>query len=259
MKLHVRVTGEGPPLVLIHGWGMHSGAWQPLLPALADRFELHCVDLPGHGRSPPGEADSGLQSWASAVAGTVPPGSAWLGWSLGGQVALAAALAGSDIHRLVLVATTPRFVSGTGWACAMAPDVFAQFARELASNHRRAVRNFLSLQLRGDRRAMALLPVLRRILEAERAPDPRSLALGLEILAATDLRDRLDTLSLPVLVIAGERDRLTPPAAARALAEGLPAGRFELLQEAAHAPFLSRPERFVDCVGSFLAPEPALS
>ena len=49
--LHIEVAGDGPPIVLLHGWGLHGGVFAPLVERLADRFTLHCVDLPGHGRS----------------------------------------------------------------------------------------------------------------------------------------------------------------------------------------------------------------
>jgi pimeloyl-[acyl-carrier protein] methyl ester esterase len=259
MKLHRRVEGEGPPLVLLHGWGMHSGVWQPLLPALSAHCEVHCIDLPGHGKSPAVGRGAGLERWATAVAEAAPPGSAWLGWSLGGQVALAAALSGRDICRLVLVATTPRFLTAADWDCAMAPEVFANFSRDLSLDPRRAARNFVSLQLRGDRQAMALLPNLRALLGAAGDPDPESLQQGLDILATTDLRGPAGMLPLPALVVAGERDRLAPPEAARRLAALLPSGCFELLRGAAHTPFLTHPEHFVESVLSFMAQEAVTS
>ena len=49
--LHVDVIGDGPPLVLLHGWAMHGGAFAPLVERLRDRHTLHVVDLPGHGRA----------------------------------------------------------------------------------------------------------------------------------------------------------------------------------------------------------------
>ena len=51
--LHVESSGDGPPLVLLHGWAMHGGLFATLLPSLAQQFRVHVVDLPGHGHSPP--------------------------------------------------------------------------------------------------------------------------------------------------------------------------------------------------------------
>ena len=75
------------------------------------------------------------------------------------------------------------------------------------------------------------------------SPTGRALAAGLGILREADLRDALPRITLPALVIAGEHDRLTPPEAGRALASGLPAARFRLVERSGHAPFLSHAGR----------------
>ena len=51
MKLGVETLGEGPDLLLIHGWGLNAGVWQPLISRLAEGCRLTLVDLPGHGAS----------------------------------------------------------------------------------------------------------------------------------------------------------------------------------------------------------------
>lgn len=255
MRLHAASCGHGPELVLLHGWGLHSGAWTTLLPELGQRFRVTCIDLPGHGRSPAAPKGFGLESVAAAIAATAPPGAAWLGWSLGGQLALAAALAGAAVRRLVLVATTPRFVAAPDWPCGMAAATLESFAASLAEDHRKTLRDFLTLQLRGDRHAATLLARLRRTLAEQGDPDPAALRAGLEILRTTDLRERLAAVHQPVLVIAGERDRLTPAEAGRRLAAGVSDGRFLVLPGAAHAPFLTHPAEFAAAVGGFLLDE----
>jgi pimeloyl-[acyl-carrier protein] methyl ester esterase len=49
MSVRVECVGRGRPLVMLHGWAMHSGLWFPLLPRLIERYRMHLVDLPGHG------------------------------------------------------------------------------------------------------------------------------------------------------------------------------------------------------------------
>ena len=67
MRLHVETRGEGPDLVLLHGWALHGGIWGPWLDELAMQARLHVIDLPGHGRTewPAGVRD--LQGLARAV------------------------------------------------------------------------------------------------------------------------------------------------------------------------------------------------
>ncbi len=256
MSLHVEIRGQGPDLVLLHGWALHGGMWGPWLDELATHARLHLVDLPGHGHSPwtPGLAGpAGLAGLASAVNRCVPQGSVLLGWSLGGMIALELARQRPELaSALVLVATTPKFVAGDDWEHGMQAAVLDEFAQGLASDHRGIVQNFLALQTRGDERSLETLRLLRRNLDAHGPPDPSALAAGLEVLRSADLRAALPAIAVPTLVIAGQRDRLTPAAAGRALSSALPTARFVEIEHSGHAPFLSHGRQVLDEVLAFL-------
>jgi len=254
MSLHVEVRGQGPDLVLLHGWALHGGMWGPWLDELALHARVHLVDLPGHGHSPwiPGVA--GLADLARAAAQIVPAGAAVLGWSLGGMIALELARQQPQrVSALLLLATTPRFVAGDDWPHGMDAGVLEEFARGLAVDHRGTVQNFLALQARGDERSLETLRLLRRNLDAHGPPDPRALAAGLEILRTADLRGALAAIPLPTLVVAGQRDRLTPAAAGQALASALPNANFVEIAHGGHAPFLSHGRQVLDEVLGFLS------
>src|SRR5690606_41998086 len=81
--MHIETLGDGPDLVLIHGWALHGGVFGPLAERLSTRYRLHLVDLPGHGHSRDSDVPLQPAMVASAVAARTPP-AAWLGWSLGG-------------------------------------------------------------------------------------------------------------------------------------------------------------------------------
>jgi len=49
--MYIKTMGQGPDLVMLHGWSMHSAVWHELAEGLAQNFTLHLVDLPGHGQS----------------------------------------------------------------------------------------------------------------------------------------------------------------------------------------------------------------
>jgi pimeloyl-[acyl-carrier protein] methyl ester esterase len=255
--MHVEIRGEGPDVVLLHGWALHGGMWGPWLDELARSARLHILDLPGHGRSawPAGIRD--LSGLARAVVPHVPAGAAVLGWSLGGLVALELARHHPRlVHTLVLLATTPKFLAGPDWDHGMRRDVLVAFTQGLAGDYRGTVQSFLALQTRGDDEARKTLRLLRSKLTSHGVPDPRALATGLEILRVSDLRDSLPRIAMPTLVIAGEHDRLTPAAAGRHLATTLPAARFRLIDRSGHAPFLSHPDEVLGEVRAFLARHP---
>ncbi|HEB80650.1 MAG TPA: pimeloyl-[acyl-carrier protein] methyl ester esterase [Chromatiales bacterium] len=244
MSLFVETRGVGPDLVLIHGWGLDGAVWGPLAERLAVRRRLWIVDLPGHGRSPPGVGGFTLEGAARAVAQAVPVGAAWLGWSLGALVAMAAALAHTPA-RLVLVGATPRFTRAPDWPHGVEPAVLEAFAADLARDPEATLQRFFALQTRGAEGARATLRALRAGALHRGVPHPRALRGGLAVLCACDLRARLADLAGPVAVIAGDRDTLVPAAASAALAAAVPHGRCTVIPGAGHVPFLSHPESFV--------------
>lgn len=238
---------------MLHGWGLHSGIWSTVLPRLHQDYRVTCIDLPGHGSSHGWEGGFDLPTVVDAVLEAAPRRASWLGWSLGGQVALATAQAHRErVSSLALVATTPRFVAGPGWPCGIAPGVLADFSASVSADYRKTVGDFLALQVRGDSRAATLLKTLREKVFERGLPEPAALASGLAILAEADFREGLHRLFVPTLVFSGRRDRLTPPEAGRRMAAALPEGRFHLSPSSAHAPFLSHPAEFLDQLSDFL-------
>jgi pimeloyl-[acyl-carrier protein] methyl ester esterase len=256
MRLHVESEGSGRPLVLLHGWGMHGGVWDHVARQLAPHFRVHCVDLPGHGQSAALEHSEGvdaLDAIAGGLSGHFDEEVAVCGWSLGGQIALRwAALAPQQVERLVLVASTPCFVSRHDWPFGIGADILQQFAADLMLDYKATLRRFLALQLRGGEHERELLQALRERLLGHGEPDLNSLRAGLEILRDTDMRAALPAIRPPALVIAGARDRLTPPAASGYLAATLPAARLVEIAGAAHVPFLSHEQIFVAHLTDFL-------
>lgn len=251
MSLFVDQIGNGPDLVLLHGWGLHGGLFRPVLEPLSRHFTLHLVDLPGHGRSGMVEGDYTLSNLARVVAETVPPRATWLGWSLGGRVALQAAAEDLSIDRLILVGTTPCFVQQPDWPHAMPEGELLQVADSLKSDYRLTLQRFLAVQSRGSERGREELRALRGELFDHGEPDQRALAGGLEILRGADLRPLLPTIQQPTLLLHGQRDTLAPLAAAEYSASQLPHSVLRVIKGAGHAPFISHPEVFVTAVEEY--------
>jgi len=259
MSVHVESVGRGRPLVMLHGWGMHSGLWVPLLPRLIERYRLHLVDLPGHGYSdalaapPPLSLSRVVDAISRAIAETSAPSPLTiLGWSLGGQVALEwARLQPERVGTLVLMSTTPSFVQRPDWPHAMAEGTLRQFGDELRVAYRQTLQRFVTVQVQVSEHARDTLGSLRSHLLARGEPSPQALRDWLELLASTDLRSTIGAISQPTLVVAGDRDTLTPVAAARWLANALPQASLTVLPGAAHTPFLSHPEAVVAALDAF--------
>jgi len=251
--LHIEVRGSGRDLVLLHGWGLHGGLFRSLADRLAPHFRLHLVDLPGHGRSTMPEGDYTLESVAAYIAAHVPANAAWLGWSLGGRVALMAAINGAAISRLILIGANPAFVQRDDWPHGMPAAELQQFADALRNDYKTTLQRFLAVQSRGSERAREELRALRDELFTHGEPHPEALAGGLEILRSADLRAHLAAIQQPTLVIHGERDTLAPIAAAEFTAAALPHGQLLAIPGAGHAPFISHPDQIVNALLEFLS------
>jgi pimeloyl-[acyl-carrier protein] methyl ester esterase len=226
-------------LVFLHGWGFGSRVWSAVADRLGGTWDVHLADLPGYGQRVM-EADD------------LPPGSVLCAWSLGALRALRWAVERPDrISRLVLVGATPRFLQAPDWPDAQPPELLAGFAAGLADDPARTLRRFAALVNQGDSQARAATRALTALLDAG-MPSASALAAGLDELRDTDLRGDLAAIGQPVLVVHGRHDPLMPLAAGRSLAEQLPNARLAIMNDAAHGPFLSRPEPFAGLLAEFL-------
>jgi pimeloyl-[acyl-carrier protein] methyl ester esterase len=258
MNLQVESVGSGAPLLLIHGWGMHGGVWSEVAQKLAAEFQVLSIDLPGYGfskleKSKSECGKSALDSIVDELSASFSEPIAVCGWSLGGQIAMRWAVRAPEIvNRLILVASTPCFVQRENWPFGMEKIILEKFGVELKQNHASTLRRFITLQLRGSENEKELLMMLRERLFSRGEPDIGALSAGLDILRDEDLREELVGISQPTLVIAGERDKLTPPQASHYLAENITAANFVEVIGAAHAPFLSHPDEFTKQVKNFL-------
>lgn len=239
---------------MLHGWGMQSAVWKACQQAIAPGWTQHPVDLPGHGSGHFSAATRDLWSWTDACLERAPERALWLGWSLGGLIALAAALrAPARVAGLVLLTATPRFVQATDWTPAMPESTLDQFRAGLADDPKGTLSRFLALQVRGSETARETLRALRHELSERPDPDPQALSVGLDILADGDLRGRLPDIKCPALWIFGERDTLTPPGVAERVEMLMPGAQTRVIRGAAHAPQLSHPQETAAEIAGFLA------
>jgi pimeloyl-[acyl-carrier protein] methyl ester esterase len=249
--LHVESMGDGPDLVLLHGWAMHSGIWSGVQEQLSQQFRLHLIDLPGHGLSPASEPGT-LNHLVEIITKILPEHCIVGGWSLGGQIAMELALREPKrVKQLILISTTPCFAKRDDWKWGMEHKLLQLFLENLKLNYATTINRFLTLQMCGDRDASKILLQLRKHFFQRAEPDPDALLKGLRILQESDLRDRMGAIKQPVLLLHGENDVITHPAAADWMHQQLSQSQRVLFSHCGHAPFLSYPEQFVTCLNEF--------
>lgn len=255
--LFVDVRGTGKPLLCLHGWGMHSGIFEPLVERLYHQHQLLLMDLPGHGDSQPIEDFDNLTTLANLVKNYIASVTTEkiniLAWSMGGLLGQWLAVHAPDlVNKLVLVSGTACFENKTDWEHGIKPDVLQQFAQGLTDDYAATLDRFLALQFMGADEQKTQLRYARELLAQRPAPNSRVLAQGLQLLSHTDLRAESKHIHCPVLLLSGERDKLVPTTAVRSLAENVKNGKAVIFKGSGHAPFLSRTSLFSDHLKQFL-------
>ena len=244
-SLHLEVVGKnGPPLVLLHGWGWNSDVFLPLIPRLTENFQLFLVDLPGFGKSGLLTNDYTFETVSALLFEKLPEKAAWLGWSFGGLIAWWIAIHRPEkVTRLITIGSTPKFTGDADWP-GISEAALTQFSKALASDYQKTLQDFLELQLRGSRDP-ALVTELQKKIAATPDTVLPSLEKSLKLLCEADLRADLNQMTVPSLHFFGSIDTLVPVKAASLIQDKIRYGRCEIIKRAGHLLFLSHQEEFL--------------
>jgi pimeloyl-[acyl-carrier protein] methyl ester esterase len=253
VTLYRHSLGHGCPVLALHGWGLDSEVWVEIQRLLSVRCCVTRIDLPGYGQSRDARVCWRLEEVAEAVASMIAEPTVWMGWSLGGMIALAAAQRWPNkVRALVLVASTPCFVQKPGWPHGLAADLLQSFAAGLTQDCEATLWRFLTLQAGRAEGARSVIKRLRRVVLQGGFPDEPVVRGGLAVLQSADLRPLLGGVQCPTLMLMGERDMLVPPTAARAVGLLRPDWQVAILANSGHAPFISHQTAFLARLQVFL-------
>ena len=225
-------------LVLISGWATVSDMWEPLVDAMDDSHELERVDWwtlleDGASAAFPMDADSEV---------------VLIGWSLGGMLALRAALRRPGrIAGMVIVSGTSRMMADQGYP-AVPPAALRVSQRQLLRNRGAYLESFFvqCFAPRSDGTAVAGL------CESARRIESRALVRGLEFMMQGDVRASLPDIAVPTLIVHGDRDEVVPPFCGEHLARRIPRARLELLSGMGHALPLCAVDPLAEAIGGFI-------
>lgn len=251
--------GDGPPLVLIHGYTADATMWLRARPQLALHYRLIYYDTRGHGRSDAPE-DPAVYSMADyaedlcELLRALEIAAAHIcGVSMGGMVALEFAFRYPEMVRGLILSDT-----SAGPSCVELSDAIRTREEQIAESEAYAAEHgieALALRQLASARMPAVVradPYLReRFLSRMRALTTHGFVnAGRARRERSDYRDRLGELTMPVLVVAGEQDVLVP--AAEELHAGIPGSAIAIIPGAGHPAVSDQPDAFCAAVLHFL-------
>jgi 3-oxoadipate enol-lactonase len=232
---------RGRLFLLVHAAGSNAGMWRRQIDGLAAAHSVVAPDLPGHGRSAGIDGLSTIEAYADVVERFVAAlrlrPVVLIGRSMGGAITL------------VLAARRPALVQGVVLACTAARFTFDDAGLAV---HRDVVRGRLPQQFTTETFSPATgMDVMREAWMEQVKTDPRVRYGDMLACQAFDGTPLLGQVRLPVLVVAGADDGVTPRSCADELARGIRGARLEVLAQAGHQAPLEQADAFNQLVASF--------
>jgi len=249
-RLHYRIAGRGPAILLLHGWALDGRLWTPLLAHLAQRHRVITVDRRGFGRSTGSVSlDREAQDLRVLFLRLGLTRAAVLGMSQGARVALRLAQGRTPALRALILdgpPAPPRRPGDPGHEDPPLARYRSLLAAEGVNAFRREWRAHPLLTLRRPRTSSRWL--LARMLARYRAQDLRAAP------RADGARRRVDprTIRTPTLVLVGGKDQPARLAAATALRAQLPRAQLARVAGAGHLPNLDQPRAYARALEAFL-------
>lgn len=249
-SLHSIRSGEGEPLVFLHGFTQNINCWGPFAALVGPGHEQIFIDLPGHGGSQKIDAD--LPTAASAAAHTAGKGT-WIGYSLGGRVALHIALQHPElVERLVLIGATGGIDNAGQREQRRGAD--NEIADHLVDN---GVDAFLEEWLAqplfaGLTNQTAALEARRHNTATGLASSLRNCGTGTQV----PLWDRLSKIDAPTLIIAGELDEKFTAIGHRLVTTIGANATLTVIEGTGHSAHLERPDETAEAITKWIALNP---
>ena len=267
---YLKPIKQSIPIVLLHGWGLNSGVWQPLIENLptefTDIFHVITIDLPGFGANVNSKVSPySLANVCQQIVNTIEQPAIYLGWSLGGLVATEMALTYPEkVLGLITVASSPRFIEQRSevvedngvnkllWP-GIKPQVLDFFHQQLQIDAEKTISGFLKLQAMGSPHVRQDIKQISELVFQYEMANKNTLNESLKLLETSDFRLTLAEINQPFLRLYGSADSLVPKSVigqVAILAENN--SEQHIFERASHAPFISHLDDFTQVLTDWL-------
>jgi len=245
LRVNYKIAGEGPAVLVLHGWGGSSDSWRKVQEILSEKgYNILTPDLPGFGKSVTPRAPWGINDYTDFVSSFIKETKldnfSLLGHSFGGRIAIRfSSLYPEKINKLILcdsagIKPTPDFKTKTIFRLAKIGN--AIFTSKILERMKDSARNIFYIITRNRDYARArgvMRETIKKVLEEDLLPD-------------------LDKVSTKTLIVWGENDRIVPMKYGNIIKENIKDSEIVLIPKVGHSPHLEVPEKLSEIILKFL-------
>lgn len=236
----------------LHGWAANHHIFDHLIKELPnhDKFNYQAWDLPGHGTRSDEQNHFDVVKIADEFAHRLHDKTHLVGWSLGGLIAMYIAERHPEkVASLVLTSTFPKLLRDDDYSAGLKNPAIDKMADLFPTDYAKYMKQFLQLQFLYRKEQSGIIDQLMPSITQYGSPG--GLISALECIHNSDARAILANIKTPCCLIFGNKDAITPVAMGQYLHEHIPHNELNIVDQAAHAVFLSHESEFIEIMTEF--------
>ncbi len=249
------LSGQGEPLVFIHGFGGSLRWWGSQVSSFEKDFHVLRLDLPGHGQS--SWKPCTLLSMAQDIKQILEHLNMLrvnvVASSFGGLIAIELfRIMHEDVSRISFVGSLPKFARSNEYPAGLDIEHIRTMSHQFEGDYGAILDIFFRSLFTMEERQSEEFKKLKDLRQSEPLPQKEALNAFLEILEKTDLRDRLASLICPTQFITGAHDYLCPKEVMEWIQDHMLNARLDFIDGSGHLPFLTKVKQYNDLLENFL-------
>lgn len=250
IKMYYESTGEGEPLLLIHGLGSSTRDWEFQVPTFSQKYRVITIDLRGHGKTDKPKGPYNMQMFAKDIAELLEiigvTSTHILGISLGGGIAFQFAVDYPELVKSLIIVNAGIEIPADS------------FKMKLEAFKRISIVRLVGMKKMGQVLAPRLFikpeqeDLRQKLIERWQENDKKAYLSAMRALIGWSIRDHLDKIKCPTLIIGSDQD-YAPSSIKEEYTTLLPNAKFIEIKDAGHAVAIEKPEEFNEIVMNFLS------
>jgi pimeloyl-[acyl-carrier protein] methyl ester esterase len=256
--INYKIIGNGRPLLLIHGWAMNAEVWSDLSDNLSSIYQVISIDLRGHGKSKRLDGPFNYEIFAKDIRLLIDKldlkDLTLIGWSMGVSVILKMLEHPlPSLISLVFISGNPSLVKRADYENGIHEIVIKRLYKNTERDFEKGLQNFHSLLFTPEELSqIEQLNIFKTVTDINNIPKKEAALESLKCLQNDDLRDALDKIAVPTLLIHGKKDQISLSDAAVYMNKRIKKSELLLLDDTGHVPFITKEKETLEKIKLFL-------